>query len=114
MTFYRGEIRNPSPTRTILSGNTATTVLAAADQTQSIAKIRICNVDSGAITATVDVYDGSTAHKLTNATSIAAGAALEIYDELLEQGESLRVTSSSSSGLLHVHVLHALVNIPGA
>lgn len=112
MTFYTGQIPNPSPTRTILTGNTATVVLAAATQTQAIAKIRVVNVAAAAaVVATVDVYDGTTAHKLANAVSIAAGEALEIYDELLEQGESLRVTSGDAAGNLHVHVLHALTNI---
>lgn len=114
MSFYRGHIPNPTPTRTILDDNTATTVLASQEQTQAIAKIRVVNMDSTAVTATVDVYDGTTATVLAQAYSIAAGTALEIYDELLEQGESLRVTSGDASGLLHVHVLHALTNVPGA
>lgn len=112
MTFYIGNIPNPTVTRTILTGNTATTVVASANRTRAIARVRIVNVHSSAVTFVLDAYDGTTARVLANNYSIATSDAWTLTDELLEVGESLRVTSGNASGLLHVHAIHAL-DTPG-
>lgn len=115
MTFYQGALPNPGATNTRIANTTATVVVAAADQSQAIAKVNIANVDGvAAVVATVDIYDGTNATKLVNLVSIAAaGGYLELRDILLEQSQSLRVTSADVDGQLHVHAIHSLTNVPG-
>lgn len=117
MTFYAGSLPNPGTTNTRLTGNTATTVVAAANKPQSVAKIHIANVSaSTAVAATIDIHDGAAVVvKLLNIFPLpAAGSPYEIRDILLDKGQSLRVTSGDAAGQLHVHVIHSLTNIPGA
>lgn len=116
MTFYGGALPNPGSTNTRIANTNVTTVIASANQSQSVAKVNIANVDgSAAVVATVDIYDGTNATKIVNLYSIAAaGGYLELRDLLLEQGQSLRVTSADTDGQLHVHAIHSLTNIPGA
>ena len=107
MTFFQTGLAAPTPTRTILTGNTATTTVIAPNRTIAIARIRIVNVHNAAVTFSLDVHDGTTARVLAKDYSIAAADAWSLTDELLEIGESLRVTSGNASGLLHVHVIHS-------
>lgn len=110
MTLFQAVLGIADSTRTILTANTATTVLAAdASNAQVVGKISICNVHSAAVTVELDVYNGTTARTLIKAYSLAqATLPIELYDIFLAPGESLRVTSGNASGLLHVHVLSAL------
>lgn len=110
MTIFQAPLGIVDSTRTILTGNTATTVLAAdASNSQVVGKVSICNVHSAAVTVDLDVYNGTTARNLLKGYSLAqATLPIELYDIFLAPGESLRATSNNASGLLHVHVLSAL------
>jgi hypothetical protein len=115
MTFYAGALPNPGSTNTRIANTTATVVVASAGQSQSVAKVNIANVDGAdAVVVTVDIFD-TNATKIVNLLSLAAaGGYLELRDILLDQGQSLRVTSGDADGQLHVHAIHSLTNIPGA
>lgn len=115
MTFFQGILPNPTPTNTRVTGNTATTVVAAQGRSQNVALVRIANVDgTDAVIVTLDIYDGTNATQLISTYSLAADSLpVEMRDILLEQGESLRVTSGDAGGQLHVHAIHSQANVPG-
>jgi hypothetical protein len=115
MTLFQAPLGIADCTHTILTANTATVVLAAdANNSQVVAKVRICNVHSSAVVVDLDVYDGTNTYSLVKGYSLAnATLPLEINDIFLAKAESLRVTSNNASGLLHVEVLSALPRRPG-
>jgi hypothetical protein len=110
MTLFQAPLGIADCTHTILTANTATVVLAADGQnSQVVAKVRICNVHSAAVVVDLEVYNGTTSYFLISGYSLAeATLPLEINDIFLAKDESLRVTSDNAGGLLHVEVLSAL------
>ena len=107
MTIWQAPLNQPEPVRVKPANTSATTIIAAQKWTQAIGKIRVVNETSGAVTANVDVYDGTTAYSLTGTVSIAANSSLEIYDEILQVNESLRVTAGTGASLV-VHAIYSL------
>jgi len=117
MTFYSGLLSNPGSTNTKLTNTSATVVVASADQSQSVGKVHIANVDGAApVVVSVDIHNGSSvvAILISGLSLASAGGYVDIYDILLDQGQSLRVTSGDADGQLHVHAIHSLTNIPGS
>lgn len=107
MTIWQAPLNQPEPVRVKLANTSATTIVAAKSLKQAIGKIRVVNETSGAVTANVDIYNGTTAYSLTGTVSIAANASLEIYDEILQVNESLRVTAGTGASLV-VHAIYSL------
>lgn len=107
MTLWQAPLNQPEPVRVLLTATTATTIIAASRNKQAVGKIRVVNTTAGAVTANVDVFDGSSAFSLTGTVSIPANSAIEIYDELLQAGHILRVTAGTGSALV-VHAIFAL------
>lgn len=107
MTIFQGPLSQPEPVRVKPANTSVTTIVSAQSYKQAIGKIRVVNETSGAVTANVDVYNGTTAYSLTGTVSIGANAAIEIYDEVLAVNELLRITASAGNSLV-VHVIFAL------
>ena len=107
MTIWQAPLNQPEPVRVKPADTSATTIIPAASYKQAIGKIRVVNETSGAVTANVDIYDGATAYSLTGTVSIAANSSLEIYDEILNVDELLRVTAGAGASLV-VHATFAL------
>lgn len=107
MTLFQAPLNQPEPVRVKLTTTTVTTIIGAEDYKQAIGKIRVVNETGGAVTANVDVYNGTTAYSLTGTVSIPANSAVEIYDEILAVNELLRVTAGTANTLV-VHAIFAL------
>lgn len=105
MSFFQIPIVNIVRDAMVLADNTATAVTTADRGNITIAHIHIANTDSGAVTATVDIHDGSAVvATLVAAGSISAGEYLDLEGTVLNQGESLRVTSGDADGHLDILV----------
>lgn len=107
MTVFQAPLAQPEPVRVKPADTSATTIVTAQNYKQPIGKIRVVNETGGAVTANVDVYDGTTAYSLTGTVSIAANSSVEIYDEILGVNEILRVTAGAGASLV-VHVIFSL------
>lgn len=107
MTIWQAPLNQPEPVRVIPANTSVTTLVAAARYKQVIGKIRVVNVTSGAVTANVDIFNGTTAYSLTGVKSIAANDFIEIYDEVLNVDELLRITASAGASLV-AHVIFSL------
>lgn len=112
MSLWSQSLGNVDRTRTLLTTSNAE-ILSAASGSLAVAKIRLVNVTSGAVTVDVSVYDGTTHKYLTKGQSLGANAAVEIYDESLAKGESLYALASANDSIW-MHVLSSLPNKPGA
>jgi hypothetical protein len=107
MTFYSLPIATRTVTVARLSNTSVTTILTADNGNIEIGLIHIANVDAtDAVAVTVDIYDGTTATKLTNAYALAAKTFIDLEGTVLLNGWSLRVTSGDADGQLHVVVQH--------
>lgn len=107
MTVFQAPLAQPEPVRVKPANTNVTTLVAAQSYKQAIGKIRLVNETSGAVTANVDVYNGTTAYSLTGTVSIAANSSLEIYDEILNVDELLRITAGAGASLV-AHVIFSL------
>lgn len=107
MTLFNAPLNQAEPVRVILADTSVTEIIPSARTKQAIGKIRVVNKTGGAVTVDLDVYDGTTAFSLTGVQSIAANDALEIYDELLQVGHSLRATAGTGSSSLVVHAIYS-------
>lgn len=107
MTLFQAPLNQAEPVRVKPANTSATTVISAQNYKQAIGKIRVVNETAGAVTANVDIYNGTTAYSLTGTVSIAANSAIEIYDEILAVNELLRVTAGAGASLV-VHATFAL------
>jgi hypothetical protein len=107
MTIFQAPLAQPEPVRVKLSATTVTTIITAQQYKQAIGKIRVVNETGGAVTANVDIYNGTTAYSLTGTVSIPANSSIEIYDEVLNVNELLRVTAGTANTLV-VHATFAL------
>lgn len=110
MSLWTADLGNVDRTRVLLTTSNAE-ILSAAGGTVAIAKIRLVNITSGAVTFDLDVYDGTTHKYLAKGHSLAANTELEIYDESLAQGESLYALAGANTSIW-VHVLSSLSNKP--
>jgi hypothetical protein len=112
MTLWTQSLGNVDRTRTLLTTSN-TEILSAANGTIAIAKIRLVNVTSSAVTVDLDVYDGTTHKPLLTGKSISANDAIEIYDESMAKGESLYAKAGANTSVW-IHVLSSLPNKPGS
>lgn len=89
--------------KTILTGNTATTVL---DLGKAVLVESITCVEVGGNTPnlTVETYDGTTSYYRRNAKAMTAKEEVTLPGFRLDTDEVIRVTSSHASGLVHVWV----------
>jgi hypothetical protein len=110
MSLWMQQLGNVDRTRTQLTTSNVE-ILSAAAGSIAIAKIRLVNTTSGAITVDLDVYDGTTHKYLFNDKTIPANDAIEIYDEHLAKGESLYALASANTSIW-IHVLSSLPNKP--
>lgn len=107
MTIFQAPLAQPEPVRIKPSVTTVLTVISAQQYKQAIGKIRVVNETGGAVTVNLDIYNGTTAYSLTGTVSIPANSAIEIYDEVLNVNELLRVTAGTANALV-VHATFAL------
>lgn len=107
MTVFQAPLSQPEPVRVKPANTSATTLVTAQSYKQAIGKIRVVNETGGAVTANVDVYNGTTAYSLTGTVSIPANSAIEIYDEVLGVDELLRITAGAGTSLV-AHVIFSL------
>ena len=85
-------------------GTTETAVVQNAASSGNVYKVNmlLCsNILSEAATVTVDLYRSATAYTLCKDISIPAGATLDVLNKAiyLEEGDDLRVTCGTASGL---------------
>lgn len=107
MTIFQAPINQPEPVRVILSTTSVTEIIPSAGTKQVVGKIRVANVTASPATVNLEVYDGTNSFSLTGAFSVPANDAIEIYDELLQKGHSLRATAGTALALV-VHAIFAL------
>lgn len=107
MTLFQAPLTQPEPVRLKLSTTSATTIVSAQQYKQAIGKIRVVNETAGAVTANVHIFDGTTSFTLTGVVSLTANSSIEIYDEMLQVNESLRVTAGTGAALV-VHAIFSL------
>lgn len=108
MTIYAARADPLVPTRLLLQNASAQTIVSAAGKgTLVLAKIRLVNITSGAVTASLDIYDGTTAQPLFTAKSVPANDAIEFYDEVLPAQSLLRGSAAANTSIW-VHVLHTV------
>jgi hypothetical protein len=107
MTIFQAPLSQPEPVRVKPADTNATTLVPAAAYKQAIGKIRVVNETAGAVTANVDIYNGTTAYSLTGTVSIPAASSIELYDEILGVDELLRITAGTGASLV-AHVIFAL------
>jgi hypothetical protein len=107
MTIFQAPLSQPEPVRVKPANTSATTLVPAAAYKQAIGKIRVVNETAGAVTANVDIYNGTTAYSLTGVVSIPAASSIELYDEILGVDELLRITAGTGASLV-AHVIFAL------
>lgn len=107
MTLFQAPLNQPEPIRVLLSTTATTEIIPSATTKQALGKVRVTNVTGTAATVNLDVFDGTTAFSLTGAQSIPANSSIEIYDELLQAGHSLRATAGTALALV-VHAIYAL------
>jgi len=107
MTFYSLPIATRTVTVKRITDTNATTILSADNGNIEIGLIHIANVDGAAsVAVTVDLYDGTTATKLTDAYALAQKTFIDLEGTVLLNGWSLRITSGDADGQLHVVVQH--------
>lgn len=85
-------------------GNNATNVVQNGGTSGHVYKVNmlLCsNILSAAATVTVDLYRSNVAYTLCKDVSIPAGATLDVLNKAiyLEEGDDLRVTCGTASGL---------------
>lgn len=85
-------------------GQTATAVVQNGSTSNQVYKVNslLCsNILTSAVTVTVDLFRASTAYTLCKNISIPAGATLDVLSKAiyLQEGDDLRVTSGTASGL---------------
>ena len=107
MTVFQAPLNQPEPVRVKPANTSATTLVPAAAYKQAIGKIRVVNETAGAVTANLDIYNGTTAFSLTGTVSIPAASSIELYDEILNVNELLRITAGAGASLV-AHVIFAL------
>lgn len=84
-------------------GTSPTAIVTAASNTA--VKVNVCNVSNvdgtNAATVTVEIYRSSTAYRMAYQINIPAASTLEVLKSAiyLEEGDSLRLSSSASGDL---------------
>ena len=119
MSVFQFITNAPLPIKVRITGNTATTIADATNNTIFVPWFEVNEINGGTHNLTVDVYDGSNAvyvgsdGGLTwNAKGVAAKTAYLFTQGLvIPKGSLLRVTSSDASGYFHVHGVY--VNVTG-
>ncbi|KGM44489.1 hypothetical protein JY97_00690 [Alkalispirochaeta odontotermitis] len=100
MTVYRTTPAQVFSTFVDLTTTNTTDLIATLDNTAGLKSVHICNDSGGAVTITVDVYDGTNTYKLLNAESVGANDTFTLeLDVQLDRGQSLRATAASGNAL---------------
>lgn len=110
MTLWTAALGNTDRTRVLLTTSNAE-ILSAALGSIAVAKIRLVNITSGAVTYDLDVYDGTTHKYLAQGHSLSANTEIDIYDESLAKGEALWAKAGANTSIW-IHVLSSLPNKP--
>ncbi|UYQ70967.1 hypothetical protein OF122_12955 [Pelagibacterium flavum] len=97
-----------------LTGNTATTLVDADTGRVTILSIDATETQGGTPNLTIDVTDGTTTWFKRNAAAMTAKGSVT-YDDvfILDNGETLRATSSDASGDIDIFVTYAALGIAG-
>lgn len=85
-------------------GTTATAVVqnaAASNNVYKVNSLLVSNILASAVTVTVDIYRSATAYTICKDISLPVGATLDVLNKsiYLEEGDDLRVTCGTASGL---------------
>lgn len=98
------KVEGKSATQAI--GTTAAAIVSnpsGSNKTIRVGLLFVANVDgTSAADVTIDVYDGTTPHRMASTVSVPADAALNVIDErplYIMEGQSLRLTASASGDL---------------
>ena len=117
MSIFYFEGRAPLPIKVRVTGNTATTIVDATDNTLYVPWFQVGEVNGGTHNLTVDVYDGTNAvyqgddaGASWNAKAVTGKASYRFTNGLvIPKGSKLRVTSSDASGYFHVNGVYQIV-----
>jgi len=85
-------------------GASATSVVsnaAASDKVYKVDTLMVANTTGADVTVTVDFYRSATAYEFVKGVTVPTGAIIDTLTTLLylEEGDSLRVTSSAATSL---------------
>lgn len=108
MSGFQVNVESVTTDTTILTGNTVTDLIEADLGILVVSHIDIANQTAGAITVTIDRYNGATAWRLCYQKSVPANDTIQISGTVLPSSQKLRATSGDASGNLHVHVHHTI------
>ena len=74
---------------------------SASDDVYKVNMLLVSNILASAVTVTVDLYRSATAYTLCKDISLPVGATLDVLNKAiyLEEGDDLRVTCDTASGL---------------
>lgn len=117
MSIFQFIANAPLPIRKRITGNTATVVLSATNNTLFVPWFQVNETSGGTQNLTVDTFDGTDAVYLGddatgtwNARPVTAYASCRFTQGLvIPIGSSLRVTSSDAAGKFHVHGVYVIV-----
>ncbi len=100
MTIFRDADAVALTERVRPSDTSITDIIPTLSNNAGLRSVNVCNTTGSAVNATIDIYDGTTAHELISAKSIGAND-VYIYenDVLLNAGDSLRVTDGTGNAL---------------
>jgi len=110
MSLWQAALNQAEPIRVTLATTSVTTIVAEEDRKQAIGKIRVSNATGSPVAITLDAYDvaNTTAYPLCTSKLVPANDAIEIYDDILQAGWSLRATAGAGSSALTVHVIYSV------
>lgn len=98
----------PQTERAILTTTAATVLLQAGQNGNFVHSIYVAEASGNVTTVVVDIFDGTTAYKLTGLRSLAANGDLQLQvEQQIETGWSVRATAGTANRL-HTHVTHSL------
>jgi stress response protein SCP2 len=85
-------------------GTSATAIVtnsSGSGKVQKVNALYVSNINTAAATVNVDIYRSTTAYRLAYTVSVPAGSTLDLMSKsmYLEEGDSLRLTASSSGYL---------------
>lgn len=98
----------PQTERAVLTGTSATVLLTASGNGNFVHSIYVAETSGNITTVIIDIFDGTTAYKLTGTRSIAANGDLTLLvEQRIENGWFVRATAGTANRL-HTHLTHSL------
>ena len=117
MSVFQFASSGPLPIGVAVTGNTATTIVDATNNTLFVPWFQVSEINGGTHNLTVDVYNGTTAvyqgsdgGLAWNAKAVTAKTSYLFTQGLvIPKGSKLRVTSSDAAGYFHVAGIYVVV-----